>query len=64
MLLCTHYIQLRLVGIYNVFAILLAAGAFVRIRIAPAYAGAGELVSILPVIIAALTMLLLNLRRS
>ncbi|TGJ81202.1 hypothetical protein E0Z10_g7551, partial [Xylaria hypoxylon] len=51
-------------AIYNVFAILLAAGAFVRIRIAPAYAGAGELVSILPVIIAALTMLLLNLRPS
>ncbi|KAI0526411.1 E1-E2 ATPase-domain-containing protein [Xylaria bambusicola] len=49
-------------AIYNVFAILLAAGAFVRIRIAPAYAGAGELVSILPIIIAALTMLLLNLR--
>ncbi|KAI1421667.1 E1-E2 ATPase-domain-containing protein [Xylaria sp. FL1777] len=51
-------------AIYNVFAILLAAGAFVRVRIAPAYAGAGELVSILPVIIAALTMLLLNLRRN
>ncbi|KAI3337220.1 heavy metal translocatin [Xylariaceae sp. AK1471] len=51
-------------AIYNVFAILLAAGAFVRIRIAPAYAGAGELVSILPVIIAALTMLLLKLRPS
>lgn len=49
-------------AIYNVFAILLAAGAFVRVRIAPAYAGAGELVSILPVIIAALTMLLLDLR--
>ncbi|KAI1125056.1 E1-E2 ATPase-domain-containing protein [Nemania abortiva] len=49
-------------AIYNVFAILLAAGAFVRVRIAPAYAGAGELVSILPVIIAALTMLLLKLR--
>ncbi|KAI1349877.1 E1-E2 ATPase-domain-containing protein [Xylaria sp. FL0043] len=49
-------------AIYNVFAILLAAGAFVRVCIAPAYAGAGELVSILPVIIAALTMLLHNLR--
>ncbi|KAI0460539.1 E1-E2 ATPase-domain-containing protein [Xylaria acuta] len=49
-------------AIYNVFAILLAAGAFVRVRIAPAYAGAGELVSILPIIIAALTMLLLKLR--
>ncbi|KAK5629525.1 hypothetical protein RRF57_005240 [Xylaria bambusicola] len=49
-------------AIYNVFAILFAAGAFVRVRIAPAYAGAGELVSILPIIIVALTMLLLNLR--
>ncbi|KAI1199993.1 E1-E2 ATPase-domain-containing protein [Nemania serpens] len=49
-------------AIYNVFSILLAAGAFVRVRIAPAYAGAGELVSILPVIVAALTMLLLKLR--
>ncbi|KAI0200668.1 heavy metal translocatin [Astrocystis sublimbata] len=49
-------------AIYNVFAILLAAGAFVRVRIAPAYAGAGELVSILPIIIAALTMLLVKLR--
>ncbi|KAI0444723.1 E1-E2 ATPase-domain-containing protein [Xylaria telfairii] len=49
-------------AVYNVFAILLAAGAFVRVRIAPAYAGAGELVSILPIIVAALTMLLLKLR--
>lgn len=49
-------------AIYNAFSILLAAGAFVRVRIAPAYAGAGELVSILPVIVAALTMLLLKLR--
>ncbi|KAI1108918.1 E1-E2 ATPase-domain-containing protein [Nemania sp. NC0429] len=49
-------------AIYNVFSILLAAGAFVRVRIPPAYAGAGELVSILPVIIAALTMLLVKLR--
>ncbi|GAW26316.1 putative cation transport ATPase [Rosellinia necatrix] len=49
-------------AIYNVFSILLAAGAFVRIRIAPAYAGAGELVSILPIIITSLTMLLLKLR--
>ena len=36
--------------IYNLFAILLAAGAFVRARIPPAYAGLGELVSVLPVI--------------
>ncbi|KAJ9645902.1 hypothetical protein H2199_002945 [Coniosporium tulheliwenetii] len=43
-------------AIYNVLAILLAAGAFIRIRIPPAYAGLGEVVSVLPVIIAALTM--------
>ncbi|KAL8911107.1 MAG: hypothetical protein Q9172_007729, partial [Xanthocarpia lactea] len=38
--------------VYNVFAILLAAGAFVRARIPPEYAGLGELVSVLPVIAA------------
>ncbi|KAK5143878.1 hypothetical protein LTR04_001741 [Oleoguttula sp. CCFEE 6159] len=43
-------------GIYNVIAILLAGGAFVRVRIPPAYAGLGEIVSVLPVIIAALSM--------
>ncbi|KAF8863868.1 copper-translocating P-t [Acephala macrosclerotiorum] len=36
--------------IYNVFAILLAAGAFPHVRIEPAYAGLGEIVSVLPVI--------------
>ena len=36
--------------VYNLFAILLAAGAFVTVRIPPAYAGVGELVSVLPVI--------------
>lgn len=41
---------------YNVFAILLAAGAFVKVRISPAYAGLGELVSVLPVIFAAFTV--------
>lgn len=45
-------------AIYNVFAILLAAGAFVKVRIPPAYAGLGEIVSVLPVIAAAMTMLL------
>ncbi|RXG49886.1 hypothetical protein VDGE_00575 [Verticillium dahliae] len=49
-------------AVYNVLAILLAAGAFVRIRIEPAYAGLGEIVSVLPVILAALSMLLLNIR--
>lgn len=42
-------------AVYNVLAILLASGAFVKIRIPPAYAGLGEMVSVLPVIFAALT---------
>jgi len=43
-------------AIYNVLAILLAGGAFVKVRVPPAYAGLGEIVSVMPVIIAALTM--------
>ena len=43
-------------GLYNLFAILLAAGAFVRARIPPEYAGLGEIVSILPVILVALPL--------
>ncbi|EHK99825.1 putative P-type cation-transporting ATPase [Glarea lozoyensis 74030] len=39
--------------VYNLFAILLAAGAFVGARIPPAYAGLGEIVSVLPVVAAA-----------
>lgn len=45
--------------LYNVFAILLAGGAFVakaNVRIPPQYAGLGELVSVLPVIVAALLL--------
>ncbi|KAJ6109285.1 hypothetical protein N7486_001519 [Penicillium sp. IBT 16267x] len=38
--------------VYNTFAVLLAAGAFVKARIPPEFAGLGELVSVLPVIIA------------
>lgn len=49
-------------AVYNVFAVLLAAGAFVKIRIPPAYAGLGEIVSIAPVILAALTLLRRNAR--
>merc|ERR1712098_216970 len=41
---------------YNVLAVLLAGGAFVKIRIPPAFAGLGEIVSVLPVVVAALTM--------
>lgn len=38
-------------AIYNVLAILFAAGAFVKVRLSPEYAGLGEAVSILPVIL-------------
>lgn len=41
---------------YNTFAVLLAAGAFVNARIPPEFAGLGELVSVLPVIAAALLL--------
>ncbi|KJZ77671.1 hypothetical protein HIM_02848 [Hirsutella minnesotensis 3608] len=43
---------------YNLLALLLASGALVNVRIPPAYAGLGELVSVLPVVLAAMTMLL------
>jgi Cu2+-exporting ATPase len=42
--------------VYNLFAILLGAGAFVRVRIPPAFAGLGELVSVLPVIAVAILL--------
>ncbi|CZS93129.1 related to P-type ATPase [Rhynchosporium agropyri] len=42
--------------VYNVFAILLAAGVFPKVRIPPAYAGLGELVSVLPVIAIAMQL--------
>ncbi|MCJ1421929.1 hypothetical protein MMC32_008296 [Xylographa parallela] len=42
--------------VYNTFAVLLAAGAFVHARIPPQYAGLGELVSVLPVILIALQL--------
>ena len=38
---------------YNVFAVLLASGAFVKVRIAPRWAGLGELASLLPIFAAA-----------
>ena len=47
---------------YNIFAILLAAGAFVTVRIPPAYAGLGELVSVLPVIAVAMHLRWMKLR--
>jgi heavy metal translocating P-type ATPase len=42
--------------VYNTFAVLLAAGAFVNARIPPEFAGLGELVSVLPVIAAAVLL--------
>ena len=44
--------------VYNSFAILLAAGASVKFSIRPEYAGLGEMVSIIPVILVAWTMVL------
>nr|OQO28681.1 hypothetical protein B0A51_05721 [Rachicladosporium sp. CCFEE 5018]OQO28953.1 hypothetical protein B0A51_05353 [Rachicladosporium sp. CCFEE 5018]OQO31929.1 hypothetical protein B0A51_01124 [Rachicladosporium sp. CCFEE 5018] len=42
--------------VYNLFAILFAAGAFVNARIPPQYARLGEIVSVLPVILVALQL--------
>lgn len=42
--------------VYNLFAILLAAAAFVNCRIPPQDAGLGEIVSVLPVILIALQL--------
>ncbi|OAA47983.1 cation transport ATPase [Cordyceps fumosorosea ARSEF 2679] len=49
-------------AVYNVLAILLASGALVKVRIEPAYAGLGEIVSVLPVIFAASTMLMAKIK--
>jgi len=42
--------------VYNILAILLAAGAFVNARIPPQYAGLGEIVSVLPVVLIAVQL--------
>ncbi|EQL02991.1 cation transport ATPase [Ophiocordyceps sinensis CO18] len=47
---------------YNLLAILFASGAFVKVSLPPAYAGLGELVSVLPVILAAMTMFLKKIK--
>ncbi|KAL0933198.1 cation transport atpase [Colletotrichum truncatum] len=51
-------------AVYNVLAILMAAGALEKynVRIEPAYAGLGEIVSVLPVIAAAMTMMRKKIR--
>ena len=43
-------------AVYNLFAVALAAGAFVKVRIAPEYAGLGEMVSVLPMVLIAWSM--------
>jgi Cu2+-exporting ATPase len=43
-------------AVYNIVAVLMAAGAFVKVRIAPEWAGLGELVSVLPVVSIAFQM--------
>lgn len=43
-------------AIYNVVAILFAAGALVKVRLLPEYAGLGEAISVLPVVLVALLM--------
>ena len=43
-------------AVYNTIAVLFAAGAFVHARIAPAYAGLGEIVSVLPVVLIAMQL--------
>ena len=43
-------------AVYNVFAVLLAAGAFVHVRLSPQYAGLGEAVSVLPVVLVPLQL--------
>lgn len=49
-------------AIYNVLAVTMASGAWVNFRIPPRYAGLGEMVSVVPVVLAAMSMLLLNLK--
>ena len=43
-------------AVYNLLAILLAAGAFVHVRLSPQYAGLGEAVSVLPVLLVPLRL--------
>lgn len=50
-------------AVYNVLAITMASGAWVKFRIPPTYAGLGEFISVLPVIAASLTMFLPNLKQ-
>ena len=46
--------------VYNLNAVLLAAGAFVKVRIAPEYAALGEMISVVPVVLVAWSMWILK----
>lgn len=62
----SRYTQIALAWciIYNTFAIILASGALVRVRIEPQWAGLGEVVSVLPVIgVACFVNLILAFRK-
>ena len=50
------FFNLAWAAIYNVLAILFAAGAFVHVQLSPQYAGLGEAVSVLPVILVPLQL--------
>ena len=54
------YLNFGWAVIYNLSAVLLASGAFVKVRIAPEYAALGEVVSVVPVILVAWSMWLLE----
>ena len=51
-------------AIYNISALSLAAGVGGRVRIPPAYAGLGELVSVLPVVVVAVALKNVKLERA
>ena len=54
------YLNLVWSVVYNLSAVLLAAGAFVKVRIAPEYAALGEMISVVPVVLVAWSMWILK----
>lgn len=50
-------------AVYNVLAVTMASGAWVKFRIPPAYAGLGEMVSVIPVVLAAASLLFARIRQ-
>ncbi|KII85370.1 hypothetical protein PLICRDRAFT_178451 [Plicaturopsis crispa FD-325 SS-3] len=59
-----HRIVLNFVWsfVYNLGAVLLAAGAFVDVRVPPEYAALGEMVSVVPVVLVAWSMWLIKVQ--